>query len=72
MDTPTQHADPFSYDPTNQELHLHYPTPATTWSEALPVGNGRLGAMVYGRPEKELLQLNEDSVVRRTTRPDAA
>ncbi|KAK3933728.1 alpha-L-fucosidase [Diplogelasinospora grovesii] len=52
----------FTYDPTNQHLHLHYPRPAQTWSEALPVGNGRLGAMVYGRPGTELLQLNEDSV----------
>ena len=41
---------------------LEYDTPATQWSESLPVGNGRLGAMVYGRTETELLQLNEDSV----------
>lgn len=43
-------------------LHLHYTKPATEWSEALPVGNGRLGAMIHGRTTKELLQLNEDSV----------
>lgn len=41
---------------------LSYSTPAETWNEALPIGNGRLGAMVYGRPAKELIQLNEDSV----------
>ncbi|KAM0327437.1 hypothetical protein ACHAQA_005724 [Verticillium albo-atrum] len=43
-------------------LQLHYDTPAAQWSEALPVGNGRLGAMVHGQPGTEVLQLNEDSV----------
>ncbi|KAH7176951.1 Six-hairpin glycosidase-like protein [Dactylonectria macrodidyma] len=46
----------------NQHLHLHYTAPASQWSESLPVGNGRLGATVYGRTDTELLQLNEDSV----------
>ncbi|KAB5515540.1 alpha-L-fucosidase [Coniochaeta sp. 2T2.1] len=55
-------ASPFSYDITNQHLHLHYTSPAAEWSHALPVGNGRLGAVVYGRPGMELMQLNEDSV----------
>ncbi|KAM0706451.1 hypothetical protein Q7P35_005778 [Cladosporium inversicolor] len=41
---------------------LSYSSPAKTWNEALPIGNGRLGAMVYGRPARELIQLNEDSV----------
>ncbi|KAI9043700.1 glycoside hydrolase family 95 protein [Aspergillus affinis] len=41
---------------------LWYQSPAGNWDEALPVGNGRLGAMVYGRTDTELLQLNEDSV----------
>lgn len=41
---------------------LWYEQPAANWDEALPVGNGRLGAMVYGRTDTELLQLNEDSV----------
>lgn len=41
---------------------LWYEKPAGSWDEALPVGNGRLGAMVYGRTDTELLQLNEDSV----------
>jgi alpha-L-fucosidase 2 len=36
--------------------------PAETWNEALPVGNGRLGAMIFGHPLKERIQLNEDSV----------
>jgi alpha-L-fucosidase 2 len=38
---------------------LHYDNPASTWTEALPVGNGRLGAMVFGAVNDELLQLNE-------------
>ena len=41
---------------------LHYTAAASEWSEALPLGNGRLGAMVYGRTSTELLQLNENSV----------
>jgi hypothetical protein len=41
---------------------LHFKAPASDWSQSLPVGNGRLGAMVYGRTTTELLQLNEDSV----------
>lgn len=36
--------------------------PAGDWLEALPVGNGRLGAMVFGNPRKEHIQLNEDSL----------
>ncbi|KAF5241445.1 hypothetical protein FAUST_3875 [Fusarium austroamericanum] len=47
---------------TDKSLLLHYAAPASSWSEALPIGNGRLGAMVYGRTSTELLQLNEDSV----------
>lgn len=42
---------------------LWYDAPATDWSkEALPVGNGRLGAMVFGDPNTERIQLNEDSM----------
>ena len=40
-------------------LTLHYDKPASTWTEALPIGNGRLGAMVFGNVADELLQLNE-------------
>jgi len=43
-------------------LELWYGKPAQQWEEALPVGNGRLGAMVFGRVEQERLQLNEDTV----------
>jgi alpha-L-fucosidase 2 len=39
-----------------------YQQPAKAWHEALPVGNGRIGAMVFGGVEKELLQLNEQTV----------
>ncbi|WP_219837025.1 glycoside hydrolase N-terminal domain-containing protein [Paenibacillus sp. R14(2021)] len=41
---------------------LLFEEPAKAWDEALPIGNGRLGAMVYGQPRHERLQLNEDSV----------
>ncbi len=41
---------------------LWYKTPAKEWTEALPLGNGRLGAMVYGGVYRETLQLNEDSI----------
>lgn len=41
---------------------LWYEQPAGRWEEALPLGNGRLGAMVYGGVEKERLQLNEESL----------
>ena len=41
---------------------LWYRQPAVRWEEALPIGNGRLGAMVFGRPAQERLQLNEDTL----------
>ncbi len=41
---------------------LWYDTPASEWLEALPVGNGRIGAMVFGDPKNERIQLNEDSM----------
>ncbi|MEU0803779.1 glycoside hydrolase family 95 protein [Streptomyces sp. NPDC005970] len=44
------------------ELALWYPRPAAAWLEALPIGNGRLGAMVFGGTDTERLQLNEDTV----------
>ncbi|TCD28558.1 glycoside hydrolase family 95 protein [Pedobacter psychrodurus] len=42
-----------------QKQQLWYNKPAKQWTEALPVGNGRLGAMVFGGVKEELLQLNE-------------
>ncbi|GGN07098.1 hypothetical protein GCM10010967_48180 [Dyadobacter beijingensis] len=44
------------------DLKLWYKKPATQWVEALPVGNGHIGAMVFGGVEQELLQLNESSL----------
>ena len=44
-------------------LKLWYKQPSgNTWENALPIGNGRLGAMVYGNVEKETIQLNEHTV----------
>ena len=42
-------------------LKLWYKEPASRWEAALPLGNGRIGAMVYGGVEKETIQLNEDT-----------
>jgi alpha-L-fucosidase 2 len=43
-------------------MRLWYRAPAAEWLEALPIGNGRIGAMVFGGTDTERLQLNEDSV----------
>ncbi len=43
-------------------LLLWYDKPASEWTEALPIGNGRLGAMIFGGPANDLLQLNEDTL----------
>jgi alpha-L-fucosidase 2 len=45
-----------------EPLSLWYRRPAAVWTEALPVGNGRLGAMVFGGITRERLQLNEDTL----------
>lgn len=44
------------------DLRLWYEEPATVWTEAMPVGNGSLGAMVFGGIETEHLQFNEDTL----------
>jgi len=46
----------------NAPLSLWYRQPAIRWEEALPVGNGRIGAMVFGHVTSERLQLNEDTL----------
>ncbi len=46
----------------NSLLKLWYEQPAKQWVEALPVGNGRLGAMVFGDPGNEVIQLNENTL----------
>ena len=43
-------------------LKLWYNRPASKWTEALPVGNGRLGAMVFGGTDSERIQLNDDTL----------
>src|SRR5688572_18566726 len=60
---------PVSVAPSNEAANgsttwkLWYDSPSgAIWENALPVGNGRLGAMVYGNVEKEILQLNEHTV----------
>ena len=49
-------------DENAQQLNLWYEQPAQKWVEALPIGNGRLGAMVFGGISKERIQLNEESL----------
>ena len=51
-----------SKDPVCEDMKLWYDEPAEKWVEALPVGNGRLGAMIFGNPSSEKLQLNEETV----------
>ena len=51
-----------SNDAPADDMKLWYDEPAVKWVEALPVGNGRLGAMVFGGPQCERLQLNEETV----------
>jgi alpha-L-fucosidase 2 len=58
-------------------IKIWYDHPAARWTEALPVGNGRLGAMIFGRPQEELLQLNEGTLwsggpVKTNINPEAA
>ena len=59
----------------NSSLKLWYDQPAKQWVEALPVGNGRLGAMVFGDPANEVIQLNENTLwagqPNRNDNPDA-
>ena len=45
-----------------REYKLWYDKPAAVWTEALPLGNGRLGAMVFGTPGVEQIQLNEETI----------
>lgn len=49
-------------DETTKEQLLWYDQPASKWEEALPIGNGRLGAMIFGHPFQECIQVNEESL----------
>ena len=52
-----------SFSQTKSGLKLWYDKPSgTIWENALPIGNGRLGAMIYGNAEQEIIQLNEHTV----------
>jgi alpha-L-fucosidase 2 len=48
--------------PPDHDRVLRYASPAAEWDDALPIGNGRVGAMVFGRPGTERLQLNEETL----------
>ena len=56
----------FSFSENNKkrqpDLILQYVQPARNWNEALPVGNGRLGAMVFGTVPRERIQFNEETL----------
>ena len=52
-----------------QDLQLWYKQPATKWTEALPIGNGRLGAMIFGDVHTEHLQFNEETLWTGEPRP---
>jgi alpha-L-fucosidase 2 len=58
---PAWSADLSDGAPTSEHI-LFFDQPAATWPDALPVGNGRLGAMVFGNTTNERLQLNEETV----------
>ena len=57
------------------ETLMKYDSPAEAFEEALPIGNGRIGAMIYGTALNEAIVLNEDSVwsggLRHRINPDA-
>lgn len=53
---------PISVSAQNNTLQLWYEQPAKAWTEALPLGNGYMGAMVFGDPIREHVQLNEGTL----------
>src|SRR5690554_1169414 len=60
--SPTRPPETLSVSALPEARTLFYTGPAATWTEALPVGNGRLGAMVFGGTQRERIQLNEESI----------
>lgn len=61
---------------SSNAINLAYARPAEQWVQALPVGNGRLGGMIFGQAATERIQLNEDSLwyggAKRRDNPEAA
>lgn len=53
--------------PVKDDLKLWYTQPASKWLEALPIGNGSLGGMIFGGVEQEHIQFNEESLITGTT-----
>ena len=51
-----------SFELNSNSHEVWYKQAALLWEEALPIGNGRLGAMVFGNPFHERIQLNDDSL----------
>ena len=49
-------------EPPDSDLVLWYRQPAERWLQALPLGNGRLGAMIFGKVNRERIQLNEETL----------
>jgi alpha-L-fucosidase 2 len=60
--SPAPALGPRAVPPLEAPLRLWYTKPAAAWVEALPIGNGRLGAMVFGGAADEKLELNEDTL----------
>ncbi len=57
--------------PNGQELSLHYDTPANSWEETLPLGNGRIGMMPDGGVEQEMIVLNDITMWSGSEDPEA-
>jgi alpha-L-fucosidase 2 len=49
----------FHFAFSQQDLKLWYNKPSAKWTDALPIGNGRLGAMIFGGVETDRIQFNE-------------
>ena len=49
-------------DVSAQSSEIWYYKPAKTWTQALPVGNGKMGGMVFGLPSVERIQINEETI----------
>lgn len=60
--TSSNHAADTHLPPPENPLTLWYPQPAKVWNEALAIGNGRLGAMIFGGAGYERIQFNEDTI----------